>query len=214
MGIPETPMRSEGSQRVVTGRSPHGAASETVSIGKESLTRIEVLKEAAREYVENSEEYRKMQAIFPKRYAEILEDEDIRDECLAALAIVDKYRASDYDADITTLSKDAEMLSALAVRIGMLAAQFIGLSNDAESRRKMAKSQYFNAIKSSAERKKLKITDSEADHISRTMSLDFYSYLSDLGSYSAILNNFYYSIRSFAELLLSNANRQARELRG
>jgi hypothetical protein len=147
----------------------------------------------------------------PPAYEKVLADSSIGEEVGEALVIIARYREKGFGS-LSDVRDDLAKLVALNVNIGGKVGYLNGLANDADTSRRISKSKTFTQLKSKAEELKVKLTDQEADHLSRSMIKDEYKYNNTLQSSAEIVRTVYYSIKSLTEILNSTANRELREL--
>lgn len=133
---------------------------------------------------------------------------DILQRCLS---IINKYLSGE-DITLPDLNRDILKLSAMLINISAQIGWSQISTEHAESVKKMSRSKYFIKAKHFADELNMKLTDTEADSLSREFCEEEYLHLNKSASVSKILTNFFYSLKSFVEVLNSLANRMMREM--
>jgi hypothetical protein len=119
-----------------------------------------------------------------------------------------------YTASTITLeqgNKDVITLSALLVNLSIDIGNAQGLSTHFEHNRKTAYAEAFTDIIQIAEEDGLKISNAEAENISRSVSKEATEIAAQAEMTSRVMTYMYYAAKSFVDILNSTLNRMSRE---
>lgn len=144
-------------------------------------------------------------------YQEIFNDKDISELIDRISSAIKGYQEEDFDLDPVIGTRDELLLSALLVNLSIKAGTLQGMSTHGELNRKTVMAQNFVQAVSSAEEEDVKITNAEAEAISRSSSIDATFLAAQTELSSRVLMNFLFAARHFVEILDSALNRSSRQ---
>jgi len=133
-----------------------------------------------------------------------------------AVKLIKSYNNSDYE--LSKMSHDILILSAIHVSTAEMIGYLQGYARHAEDSRKVTKSKYAIALKKKRDELEdihninIKLTESEIDDASRSLSSDQYLVAADAETMSHMARSIWYSIGDFIKVLNSAINRSQAEL--
>jgi len=141
-------------------------------------------------------------------YDEVLYNHVCKDLLVDCLALVDKYRQAGYDANAGDVSHDLMRLQGNLVHMAGVIGYLNASVDHAEAARELSRSDSFNLIKKGRDALDVHITDSEANHMARSLSRDFINNKLALKLVADTIRTTFYALRSFAEELSRIAHRE------
>ena len=161
--------------------------------------------EKIRAYV--SQEMKSIREMPLPPYDEILYQHECKDLLVDCLAIVDLYRSSGYDANVGRVSEDLMRLNGNLVHMSGVIGYLNASVDHAEAARELCRSDAFNLVKKGRDKLDLHVTDSEANHLARSMTRDLIANKAALKLVADTLRTTFYALRSFSEELSRIAHR-------
>jgi len=149
--------------------------------------------------------------MFPD-HMQFLESEGCMESVDAVLEIIARYKDMGVDLNVSEFNKDITVMSAHLMYISATVGELQGMVAHAENLRKIIRSRNIVEAKNIAEQEGTKLTDGEADNLSRVMSELSYLELSKLDTALRFLSNVLFNGKFFCEMLNGVANRYSREM--
>jgi hypothetical protein len=149
--------------------------------------------------------------MFPD-HMQFLESEACIESVNEVLKIIGRYKETGVDLNMAEFNKDITVLSSHLMYISAKVGELQGMAAHAENIKKIVRSRNIVEAKHIAEEGNLKLTDGEADNLSRVLSEDSYLELAKLDTALRFLSNILFNGKFFCEMLNNVANRYNREL--
>lgn len=144
-------------------------------------------------------------------HMQFLESEACMESVNEVLNIISRYKDSGVDLNMAEFNKDITVLSAHLMYISAKVGELQGMVSHAENNKKIIRSRNIVEAKHIAEQESTKLTDGEADNLSRVLSEDSYLELAKLDTALRFLSNILFNGKFFCEMLNHVANRYNRE---
>lgn len=141
------------------------------------------------------------------RFQEYLETEGIMDSVSKILEVINNYKTIT-EVDISSANIDLLTISSHLVYVTTKLGELNGEISKQEDIKKLTRSRYIVEAKSMAESEDSKISDTEADNLSRVLSEDTYHDLSLLITVQGFLTNLMFNSRNFCDMLNNVCNRE------
>lgn len=148
--------------------------------------------------------------MFPD-HMQFLESEACIESVTAVITIIQRYKDAGIDLHMTEFDKDIVVLSSHLMYISAKVGELQGMASHAENLKKIIRSRNIIEAKTWAEEKSTKLTDGEADNLSRVLSEDSYLELARIDTALRYLSNILFNGKFFCEMLNNVANRYNRE---
>ena len=178
----------------------------------------DVIKKAPKKDVKNValilEQCKKLSITYTSdlSFQDYLEAEGILDTIGSILSIVNLYTSGETELELTLANKNIVILSSQLIYIGTKLGEVEGQISKLESTKKLTRARYLIEAKKESSNAGFKISNEEADSISRLLCEEKYYQIDLLIVVKGFLTNLMYNTRNFVEMLNKVCDRTLKEL--